>query len=309
MKNAVVEPPVNKFYLTEESFSEGSQRESVSVSEEEFFRAAAKRRNGKLDAGRTVRSGYAYDFDSTDQVPFSDFERAAKVKAELGEGKVEGLGSRPAYRVIKRAFDVVFSGLVLVCFSWLYLLIALIVKVDDPKGPVFFKQTRVGMNGKEFQMLKFRSMCVDAKEKLASLQELNEKTGPVFKIADDPRITRVGKWLRKLSLASVIIGAPGDGESTKSLSRSANSSLDLQLCERRPGLCFANNPHYKPFKFLSIAVFRDARGAFNRVFTHLLSLAFLDPFRGHAEGFCPSFSSILTEVMCNDGGECCCGIA
>ncbi|MEO2483687.1 sugar transferase, partial [Eggerthella lenta] len=202
MKNAVVEPPVNKFYLTEESFSEGSQRESVSVSEEEFFRAAAKRRNGKLDAGRTVRSGYAYDFDSTDQVPFSDFERAAKVKAELGEGKVEGLGSRPAYRVIKRAFDVVFSGLVLVCFSWLYLLIALIVKVDDPKGPVFFKQTRVGMNGKEFQMLKFRSMCVDAKEKLASLQELNEKTGPVFKIADDPRITRVGKWLRKLSLAS-----------------------------------------------------------------------------------------------------------
>lgn len=188
----------------ESSFDEnpyyGVGRVGHSVSEEEFFRQANKRREGKLDAGRTVRSGYAYDFDSTDQVPFSDFERAAKVKAELGDGRVEGLGNRPAYRVVKRAFDVVFSGLVLVCFSWLYLLIALIVKIDDPKGPVFFKQTRVGMNGREFQMLKFRSMCVDAEDKLASLQELNEKTGPVFKIADDPRITHVGKWLRKLSL-------------------------------------------------------------------------------------------------------------
>lgn len=74
------------------------------------------------------------------------------------------------------------------------------MKVDDPKGPVFFKQTRVGKNGREFEMLKFRSMCVDAEEKLADLKELNEKTGPVFKIAEDPRITRVGKWLRKLSL-------------------------------------------------------------------------------------------------------------
>ena len=56
------------------------------------------------------------------------------------------------------------------------------------------------MNGKTFNMYKFRSMCVDAEEKLAELQELNEKTGPVFKIADDPRITRVGKWIRKLSI-------------------------------------------------------------------------------------------------------------
>ncbi|WP_294163999.1 sugar transferase [uncultured Senegalimassilia sp.] len=58
----------------------------------------------------------------------------------------------------------------------------------------------MGKNGGGFEMLKFRSMCVDAEEKLAELKELNEKTGPVFKIAEDPRITRVGKWLRKLSL-------------------------------------------------------------------------------------------------------------
>lgn len=100
----------------------------------------------------------------------------------------------------KRSFDIVFSAAVLVCFSWLFALIAILIKIDDPKGPVFFKQKRVGKNGKTFQMLKFRSMCVDAEAKLAELKELNEKTGPVFKIADDPRITRVGKWLRKLSL-------------------------------------------------------------------------------------------------------------
>lgn len=93
----------------------------------------------------------------------------------------------------------------LVCFSWLFALIAVLIKIDDPKGPVFFKQKRVGKldargNPKYFTMYKFRSMCVDAESRLADLRELNEKTGPVFKIADDPRVTRVGKWLRKLSL-------------------------------------------------------------------------------------------------------------
>lgn len=101
---------------------------------------------------------------------------------------------------MKRVFDFAFSAAVLVLLSWLFVIIAILVKVDDPKGPVFFKQTRVGKNGREFEMLKFRSMCVDAEEKLADLKELNEKTGPVFKIAEDPRITRLGKWLRKLSL-------------------------------------------------------------------------------------------------------------
>ena len=74
------------------------------------------------------------------------------------------------------------------------------IKIEDPKGPVFFKQKRVGKDGKEFNMYKFRSMCVDAEDRLAELRELNEKSGPVFKIAADPRIARVGKWLRKLSL-------------------------------------------------------------------------------------------------------------
>ena len=108
--------------------------------------------------------------------------------------------SRLGYRFTKRAFDIVFSAFVLVAFSWLFVIVAIAIKIDDPKGPVFFEQKRVGKDGKEFNMYKFRSMCVDAEDRLAELRELNEKSGPVFKIAADPRITRVGKWLRKLSL-------------------------------------------------------------------------------------------------------------
>lgn len=108
--------------------------------------------------------------------------------------------SRLGYRFTKRAFDIVFSAFVLVSFSWLFVIVAIAIKIDDPKAPVFFKRKRVGKDGKEFNMYKFRSMCVDAEDRLAELRELNEKSGPVFKIAADPRITRVGKWLRKLSL-------------------------------------------------------------------------------------------------------------
>lgn len=107
---------------------------------------------------------------------------------------------RWAYRFIKRAFDVLFSAFVLVGFSWLFLIVAVAIKIDDPKGPVFFAQERVGRDGKTFRMHKFRSMCTDAEKRLAELQDLNEKDGPVFKIANDPRITRVGRVIRKLSI-------------------------------------------------------------------------------------------------------------
>lgn len=107
---------------------------------------------------------------------------------------------RWAYRFIKRAFDVLFSAFVLVGFSWLFLIVAVAIKIDDPKGPIFFAQERVGRDGKTFRMHKFRSMCTDAEKRLAELQDLNEKDGPVFKIANDPRITRVGRVIRKLSI-------------------------------------------------------------------------------------------------------------
>ena len=148
---------------------------------------------------KTARSGFAYDINGGGGSAESS-ERARRLKEELGSVPVTGIEDRVAYRFVKRVFDIVFSAAVLVAFCWLFAIIAILIKVDDPKGPVFFSQERVGKDGRTFRMLKFRSMCVDAEDRLAELRELNEKTGPVFKIAEDPRITRVGKWLRKLSL-------------------------------------------------------------------------------------------------------------
>lgn len=107
---------------------------------------------------------------------------------------------RPVYVTLKRCFDIIFSLCVLVLFSWLYLLIALAIKVDDPHGSVIFAQDRVGRYGKVFRMYKFRTMVEGAEDLLDDLRARNEKDGPAFKLKDDPRITRVGKFLRKMSL-------------------------------------------------------------------------------------------------------------
>ncbi|NWL35194.1 sugar transferase [Paenarthrobacter nitroguajacolicus] len=102
-------------------------------------------------------------------------------------------------RVAKRLFDVIVAGLIIVLSSPLMLIIAALVRIDS-KGPILFKQDRVGMEGKHFQMLKFRSMVVDAEARLSQLQDQNEGEGLLFKIKNDPRITRVGGVLRKYSL-------------------------------------------------------------------------------------------------------------
>lgn len=107
---------------------------------------------------------------------------------------------RFAYRFLKRLFDMVFSAAVLILFSWLFAIVAIAIKIDDPQGPVLFGQERIGRDGRRFRMWKFRSMCNGAEAKLAALQEQNEKGGPVFKMADDPRITRVGHFIRKTSI-------------------------------------------------------------------------------------------------------------
>lgn len=107
---------------------------------------------------------------------------------------------RHYYHFFKRVFDIVFSAAVLLVFSPIYLLLALVIFLDDPHGSPFYIQTRVGRKGRLFRFYKFRSMVVNADELKASLQEQNEKNGPVFKIKDDPRITRVGKFIRRTSL-------------------------------------------------------------------------------------------------------------
>ncbi|MFF9565066.1 sugar transferase [Leifsonia sp. NPDC014704] len=101
--------------------------------------------------------------------------------------------------VLKRAFDFFASGLALLLLSPLFLAIALLVKLDD-NGPVFFAQERVGRNGERFTMYKFRSMVIDAEARLAALQEKNDGQGLLFKMKNDPRVTRVGHYLRKFSL-------------------------------------------------------------------------------------------------------------
>lgn len=216
-----------------------------------------------LNESFTVHDGIGFSFGKG-RTTAASAERMFSLREEIGDVPLTGIEKRYVYRFFKRSFDICFSALVLVCFCWLYVGIAIWIRIDDPKGPVIFKQERIGKNGKCFYMHKFRSMVVDAEDKLAELQHLNEKTGPVFKIKKDPRVTRAGYWLRKLSLASVIIGTPGDGESTKSLPRSANSSLDLQLCERRPGLCCIARPIITYLIFLSSAFFGGQVGVLKR---------------------------------------------
>lgn len=154
-----------------------------------------------------------------DEIPLADgdfFDADHPVKERVSTpGRITGVGyqndrrvlaaaerlqHRYGYRIAKRTFDVVFSLLVLALFWWLYVIVAVAVKIDDPAGPVFFVQERIGKDGKPFRMYKFRSMYADAEERLADLQALNEKDGSVFKIKDDPRITRVGHFIRKTSL-------------------------------------------------------------------------------------------------------------
>lgn len=107
---------------------------------------------------------------------------------------------RRGYFFAKRIFDIVSSGFAMVVLSPVFLATAIAIKCEDRKGPVIFSQNRVGKDGREFKMYKFRSMYTDAEERLAELQEQNEADGPVFKIKDDPRITRVGRFIRKYSI-------------------------------------------------------------------------------------------------------------
>lgn len=99
----------------------------------------------------------------------------------------------------KRVLDAMFSTLALLFLSPVFLVIALAIKLDS-KGPVLFSQRRVGLRGRRFMVYKFRTMVTNAEELKQELEELNEVDGPVFKIANDPRITRVGRFLRKTSL-------------------------------------------------------------------------------------------------------------
>ena len=105
-------------------------------------------------------------------------------------------------RQAKRAMDVVLAGVGMVLALPVLVIAAIAIKLDD-RGPIFFRQERVGLNGESFRLLKLRTMVVDAEARLAELVDMNERTGPLFKSATDPRITRVGRFLRSSSLDEV----------------------------------------------------------------------------------------------------------
>jgi exopolysaccharide biosynthesis polyprenyl glycosylphosphotransferase len=100
---------------------------------------------------------------------------------------------------VKRTFDIVVSGLLIAIAAPAWLLVALAVKLDSP-GPVFYRDRRVGLGEREFGMFKFRSMYVDASARQPGLESSNEASGPLFKIKDDPRVTRVGRLMRRYSI-------------------------------------------------------------------------------------------------------------
>ena len=106
---------------------------------------------------------------------------------------------KPVYEVCKRIFDLVMSTFALIVLSPIFLGVAIAIKLEDG-GDVFYSQTRLTKGGKPFKMFKFRSMCPNAHQMLDSLRDQNEMKGPAFKIRNDPRITKVGHFIRKTSI-------------------------------------------------------------------------------------------------------------
>lgn len=109
------------------------------------------------------------------------------------------VNDRPFYHVVKRLFDIVVSACGLILLSPLFLFLVIKIRSEDG-GPAFYSQERIGKNEKPFKMWKFRSMVVDADKMLDELEDQNEIDGAMFKIKDDPRVTKIGHVIRKYSL-------------------------------------------------------------------------------------------------------------
>ncbi len=135
----------------------------------------------------------------------SDFfpQQFARCQASEFEGKpLLFIHSAPQFSwrtEVKRLFDLIGAVILLTLISPIFVVIAILIKLDS-KGSIFFIQERMGYNKRRFRMLKFRTMVADAEAKLQEIEHLNEKEGPIFKIKNDPRITRLGRFLRKSSL-------------------------------------------------------------------------------------------------------------
>jgi exopolysaccharide biosynthesis polyprenyl glycosylphosphotransferase len=130
----------------------------------------------------------------------SRFEQEEEVSQKNATQKATNRNKKNiGYFILKRIIDVIgaLSGLILI--SPVMIIVAIWIKLDS-KGPVFFAQKRVGIEGNKFMMYKFRSMCTNAERLLSKLEDDNEMSGPMFKIKEDPRITKIGKFIRKTSI-------------------------------------------------------------------------------------------------------------
>jgi len=112
----------------------------------------------------------------------------------------ENINQKRSYIFMKRLIDIVGSFCGIIILLPVFIIVAICIKLEDPKGPVFFKQMRIGKDEKDFGMYKFRSMVTDAEEKLQDLLQHNEVSGAMFKMKDDPRVTKIGKFIRKTSI-------------------------------------------------------------------------------------------------------------
>ncbi|MDE4085885.1 sugar transferase [Planococcus maritimus] len=121
-------------------------------------------------------------------------------ESERGYFEKVNANNNVIYLTLKRLIDVLGAMLGIILLSPLFIIIAILIKIEDPKGSVFFNQKRAGKDNVEFRMHKFRSMVTNAEELKLTLMKQNEASGPVFKIKKDPRVTKLGQFIRKTSI-------------------------------------------------------------------------------------------------------------
>lgn len=185
---------------------------NTTVSNNALLRESIVWHNVNLESGSRVEysiliSDFSISKDETlksaigvDKVDIGDYNLLSSYDRriyDVGDGKSYSIHN--AYNLFKRGFDFMGALLGLTLFFPIMLVAAIIIKLDSP-GPVFFAQRRCGENGKEFKMLKFRTMVSDAEKNQKKLFKNNEVDGPMFKMTSDPRLTRSGKYLRKTSV-------------------------------------------------------------------------------------------------------------
>lgn len=130
----------------------------------------------------------------------SNVKAANQYTTENKENDMLKISEKKVYLFSKRFLDIVLSLIGLIVLLPVFILVAVCIKLEDKNGPVFFSQTRVGKNQSEFTMYKFRSMVSNAEDLLENLLEQNETTGAMFKMKNDPRVTKIGSFIRKTSI-------------------------------------------------------------------------------------------------------------